>query len=77
LAKEAFIPFYQPQYSLVDGRLVGVEALIRWQHPEKGLILPGQFIPMAEQIGHIGQLSEWMLLQVCEQWVGWNGITKV
>jgi len=63
--------YYQPKVEIKTGRVTGVEALLRWQHPEKGLILPIDFIPIAEQSGLIGPLSQWVLrraLMQCAEW---------
>jgi len=57
---------YQAQVD-ADGRLLGAEALLRWQHPQRGWISPAQFIPLAEHCGVIGQLGEWVLQQSCAQ----------
>jgi diguanylate cyclase (GGDEF)-like protein len=71
-AKDQFVLFYQPQISLDTGRIVGVEALARWQHPEKGIISPNDFIALAEQLGLISQLGHWTLKTACEQIAEWH-----
>lgn len=67
-----FVAHYQPQVSLLDGCIVGVELLIRWQHPRRGLLLPGDFIDLAEETGLICGLSDWVLDQACRQLVLWR-----
>jgi diguanylate cyclase (GGDEF)-like protein/PAS domain S-box-containing protein len=64
--------FYQPLHDLHDGRRVGMEALVRWQHPERGLLPPAEFIPIAEDNGMIGAIDLWVLEQACRQMVRWN-----
>lgn len=67
-----FILYYQPQVSLKTGKIIGVEALIRWIHPVDKLIPPNQFIPIAEEIGIIKDIGEWVLYEACEQNYIWN-----
>jgi EAL domain-containing protein (putative c-di-GMP-specific phosphodiesterase class I) len=64
--------FYQPEIDLREGRVVGVEALVRWEDPDRGLILPVDFIAMAEESGLIIPLGEWVLGEACRQWVEWG-----
>src|SRR5450830_300315 len=63
---------YQPKVELAGGEITGAEALVRWQHPERGLLLPGDFIPIAEETGLIVQLSDWVLEAVCAQACQWK-----
>ncbi|MGZ9740544.1 putative bifunctional diguanylate cyclase/phosphodiesterase [Pseudomonas sp. GNP012] len=72
LVRNQFYLVYQPQISYRDNRVVGVEALIRWQHPEHGMVPPDLFIPLAEQNGTIIAIGEWVLDQACKQLREWH-----
>lgn len=72
LENEEFTLYYQPQLDLAQNKIVGVEALIRWFHPEKGFISPGEFIPIAEESGLIIPIGEWVLLEACKQVKRWT-----
>ena len=67
LDQSQFFVAYQPQFSLANGDLVGIEALMRWQHPVQGLLAPSVFIPLAEETGLIDSLGQWMLRASCTQ----------
>jgi EAL domain-containing protein (putative c-di-GMP-specific phosphodiesterase class I) len=68
---EQFVLHYQPQIDLRSGRVVGAEALMRWQHPTRGLLLPSQFLPAAEESGLIIAMNTWVLREACSQAAAW------
>ncbi len=70
--QEQFILHFQPQISMQTGRMVSMEALVRWQHPEKGMIPPNDFIPDIERLGLIVELGNWVLKTACEQLAEWH-----
>jgi diguanylate cyclase (GGDEF)-like protein/PAS domain S-box-containing protein len=72
LRDSEFLLHYQPQVDLRTGEIVGMEALVRWMDPEFGLVSPGAFIPVAEECGLIGPLSEWVLREACRQNKAWQ-----
>ena len=72
LERQEFVLHYQPKVNLESGAMVGVEALIRWQHPEHGLLLPSEFIPVAEDCGLILPIGRWALREACRQAQAWQ-----
>lgn len=72
LERSEFVLYYQPQISIANGAVIGVEALIRWQHPTRGMISPAAFIPMAEESGFIIDIGQWGLREACRQLEDWS-----
>ncbi|MTW03977.1 EAL domain-containing protein [Duganella ginsengisoli] len=72
LAENQLLVEYQPKADLASGLIFGVEALVRWRHPERGLIRPDIFIPLAEECGMIGAIGDWVLQQACQQARAWQ-----
>ncbi len=73
LERDEFELWYQPQFETDTGTLVGAEALVRWRHPQRGLISPLDFIPLAEETGLIEKLGEWCIREACHKAREWNG----
>ncbi len=72
IAEDQLVLFYQPQFDLASGSIIGAEALIRWMHPQKGLIPPGKFIPLAEESGLIADINKWVIQKGCKQNNTWR-----
>ena len=73
LNQEEFFLEYQPVVDLGTGSLLGVEALVRWRHPEAGVLMPNQFVPVAEECGQIVRLGRWVLMEACRALYAWRG----
>ncbi|MGD8515291.1 MAG: EAL domain-containing protein [Granulosicoccaceae bacterium] len=71
LEREEFVLYYQPQVDVKSGRIAGVEALLRWQHPELGLVLPGEFIGLLEETDMILYIGQWVMLESCKRAKAW------
>jgi EAL domain-containing protein (putative c-di-GMP-specific phosphodiesterase class I) len=67
-----FKVYYQPIVALENGRITGLEALVRWEHPKRGLVLPGDFLSLAEETGLIVQIGQWVLREACNQARAWQ-----
>jgi diguanylate cyclase (GGDEF)-like protein/PAS domain S-box-containing protein len=72
LAREELEIYYQPQVELASGRIVGMEALLRWNHPVRGVVLPEDFLPIAEKFGVMRQVGRWVLNEVCREMARWR-----
>ena len=77
MAQNELLLHYQPQVDCATGQVVGVEALLRWQHPQWGLVMPDRFVPQAESSGQIDELGSWVMRRAMQQWKTWRdaGIT--
>ncbi|RXZ84183.1 EAL domain-containing protein [Paenibacillaceae bacterium] len=72
IQRKEFVLHYQPQYHISSGTIIGVEALVRWAHPTRGMVPPDRFIPLAEENGLIVQLGDWVLEEACTQNKAWQ-----
>jgi EAL domain-containing protein (putative c-di-GMP-specific phosphodiesterase class I) len=72
VAQQEFVLYYQPLVSLDTGQIIGVEALVRWHHPDLGMIMPDRFIHVAEDTGLINSLGDWVLCEACRQAIEWQ-----
>ena len=79
LERDEFLLYFQPQIDMRDGRLTGLEVLLRWRHPQRGMVSPGEFIPIAEESGLIVPIGAWVLRTACQQARAWRaqGIAAV
>jgi EAL domain-containing protein (putative c-di-GMP-specific phosphodiesterase class I) len=76
LARGELEMYYQPQVDVANGQIVGAEALMRWNHPDRGLLTAGEFLPFAEENGLIIPISDWMLDAICRDLIQWNTTGK-
>jgi diguanylate cyclase (GGDEF)-like protein/PAS domain S-box-containing protein len=70
--EEHFLLYYQPEVSLTTGKVVGYEALVRWNHPQRGMVMPGEFLPLAEETGLIVPIGRWVTREACRQMAEWH-----
>src|ERR1700719_3492931 len=74
LGRNEFLLHYQPKFNFQTGQITGLEALIRWVHPQRGMVPPAQFVPIAEECGLMSSIGRWVLLEACKQSRAWNDL---
>ncbi|MGI2905659.1 putative bifunctional diguanylate cyclase/phosphodiesterase [Tolypothrix sp. VBCCA 56010] len=72
IERQEFLIYYQPMVSLSSGRIIGFESLLRWQHPERGLLFPSEFISVAQEVGLMSLIDQWVMRQACHQIQQWQ-----
>ena len=77
ISEQALEVYYQPCLNLQTNRITGCEALVRWRHPERGMVSPAEFIPIAEETGLINEIGEWVLTKACSEAAGWPDAINV
>ncbi|HUF80868.1 MAG TPA: diguanylate cyclase, partial [Burkholderiales bacterium] len=77
LLQEQYVLYYQPKFDLASGRIIGVEALIRWRHPERGMVSPAEFVPVLEETGMILDVGRWALIRAARDHADWSGAGRV
>jgi diguanylate cyclase (GGDEF)-like protein/PAS domain S-box-containing protein len=77
IAHEQFVLYYQPRFDLANGQILGMEALIRWKHPERGMVSPGEFIPLLEETGMIIDVGGWALRRAAQEHAAWSARGRV
>jgi predicted signal transduction protein with EAL and GGDEF domain len=77
LLKNEFVLYYQPILAIETGSITGCEALLRWRHAQRGMVLPAEFIPVAEETGLINGIGEWVLKRACSDATGWPSTLRV
>jgi diguanylate cyclase (GGDEF)-like protein len=77
LLQEEYVLYYQPKFDLASGRMAGMEALIRWRHPQRGMVSPAEFVPLLEETGMILDVGRWALIRAARDHAGWSAAGRV